>query len=212
MRACERNLQAYLATHDLAHLERGPIPFPSAPEIKRIIDKPTINKIMPSSIRPPLALSAASPEEKGFAEARMLPLAYRNVIELTPGERWESAVLPASSGWWKMETTGDVGTAGVTLEMVSAASGKLLTKIRPTKVPRGEWRAAYVRAPSEPAILKARLSAPGQVLGFSEPIEMPSGSYWAWQLCRQGKWFVLLGLILWIGREVWDYRLRRVSR
>ncbi|HRE84150.1 MAG TPA: hypothetical protein PLN52_24105 [Opitutaceae bacterium] len=212
MRACERNLQAYLATHDLAHLERGPIPFPVASELKRIIDKPTIGPIMPSSIRPPLPLSAASPEQKPFTEARILPLAYRKVIELAPGEHWESAVVSPSSGWWKIETTGDVGTAGATFEMVSAATGKVLAKIRPTKIPRGEWRAAYVPAPSEPAILKAQLAAPGQILGFSEPIEMAAGSYWAWQLCRQGKWFVLLGLGLWIGREVWDYRRRRAER
>ncbi len=96
----------------------------------------------------------------------------------------------------KFETAGAAGTPGTTLELRDAATGIPLASIVPDQTPGDTWRAAYVRAPAGAFVIHARTPDAARWLAFSEPIELASGSYWAWQLTKNGRLVATLALVL----------------
>lgn len=185
----EANVQAFLLTNDERHLKQGAIPFPWPNWLRDQLRNPTISRILPASVRTPVAV-------EGFPEFDMDRLPYRPIKRMSAGARWESSTLPAGKGWWKIETTGDLGysAADASLTLVSATNGAVLATIAPTKPASDHWRAAYVRVPTEPfrivAIAKGNAS-----FAFSQPVAMGPLSYWVFRLLKEGQ-LLLLGSLL----------------
>lgn len=184
------SVRAYLLTGDESHLKEGAIPFPWPSWLRDQLRNPTIARILPASVRPPLPL-------EGFAEFDREQLPFRPIKRVADGGRWESATLPAGRGWWKIETRGiDSGIPGgaASLTLVSAATGSILAKVAPTSPAANDWRAGYVRVPREPFRVVATAQGTA-VLAFSQPVAVSSLSYWTSRLLPQGRW-VLLGSLL----------------
>lgn len=187
----EQNVRQFLLTGSFASVQPGSLPYPSADDLARILRRPPVRAILPAVIRPPLAL-----EE--FAESVTTPappLLHRRIrAQLETGE-WRSAPLPMGNGWWMFETAGHPGEGGSTLELISATDARTLAVIEPSRLPGNSWRAAYVPAPREPAVLRARVTGNAQWLAISEPVEISTLGYRAWQLAKQGRWVMFIGLL-----------------
>ncbi len=197
--AAERSVQAFVLTDDYATFAQSPLPFPLPDWLARILRRPDIRAVLPTSVRAPLRLehfsTAPTPPAPDLWERRTHSLT-------TPGE-WRSAPLPpASLAWWKIETTGPAFAPGpasppLALSLSSAASSA--APIAPTRPPHPEeWRAAYVPAPRGPATLLARTDAPDRWLAFTEPVEMSALSYRTRQLAQHGTWLLVGGLLGWL--------------
>lgn len=187
--ASEQNVRAFVLTGAFPSTERGAVPFPSADELARILRRPAVRALLPASVRAPLpaeglSLSAITPAP---------PLTHRPIhAQLAPGE-WRSGPLPGGEGWWIFETAGQLDRPGSTLELISAADGRVLAAIRPSKPPGNSWRAAYVPAPEEPAVIRARTADAAHWLAVSEPVEMSGLSYRTWRLVQHSRWLVAVG-------------------
>lgn len=117
---------------------------------------------------------------------------------------WRSEPISAKlKGWLQFETAGDIGRPGITLELRDAATDRRLGEIRPTRSPNGGWRAAYVRTPRAPFVVVANDSSPVGWLGFGAPVEMASGSYWAWQCMKNGLLLAIAGALLALVLGLW---------
>jgi hypothetical protein len=202
---------AYLALGDRTDLLHDDIPYPSADGLIERLNHTGIRERLPASIRPPLAMKAATasaaftenlatlrsfdgrPPRNGLSPATSpLPShptwgSFGKDGVATTCE-WRSAPLTATlGGWLKFETAGDLGRDGVALELRDASTDALLATVRPTKVPGDAWRAAYVRAPRGPFVVVARDASPERWLAFSAPVEMSNLSHAAWVLVKNGK-------------------------
>lgn len=205
--AMEHNLSAFVLTGDLTRLAEEPRAFPAPEDLAHVLREPTVRARLPVSIAPPIDL----PEVAGRAEDPLPPLVHRDIRVVDRAGEWRSAALPAApGGWWKIETAGHLGEPGTRLQLVAAADGRVLGVIAPTKPAAGSWRAAYVPAPREPAVLVARLDDPQRWFAFSEPIALSTASHAAWRLAKYGDRIAALGLGL--GVALWLVRPRRIAR
>ena len=212
---CEINVRNYLYTGNEKFLDHEEIPYPGAIAFLERIKIPVLRQRLPMTVRPPLQVIAASStfiSASGnvlYAPAPGLspttpPLTYRRTWgsyvgpETTASEvEFMSAPLRAPlGGYLKFEISGDVSDSGNHLELRDAFTGAKLTSIRPDKAPGATWRAAYVPAPSDKFVIYARAAKGAKPFAFSEPIEMPAGSYWAWVLNKNGALIAVLAAVM----------------
>jgi hypothetical protein len=207
--ACERNIQGYLLTNDPAYLSKKPvheIPFFAGEPLARVLAQPEIRKIMPAGVRPPVPLEAGG-WLAGFHEGGVGPLtpplaprrAWGSFGSKGDGGPafWESALIPASAfAFWRIDVAGALGMPGTSLQVISGRTGAVIADIRSGGDAGGAWRAAYVRAPREPARVVARSDSPSTWFAFGAPVEMSWLSYWSMQLTGQGTHLLAAGLAL----------------
>jgi hypothetical protein len=200
----ERNVGTFVLTDDYAWLEKQQpsLPFPFADWLARELRNPILRRLLPASVRAPIAVPqlGSTPDRP----AEVPPLGNRPTRLVRSGETWQSAALPPSGGYWKIETAGDLGRNGAVLDIVAADGQRVLGSLAPSKVSGNTWRAAYVRAPREPAFLRAQVEAPAQWIAFSEPVSMSTLSYRVWRFTQQAQWLGLVAAgalvaLLWLG-------------
>jgi hypothetical protein len=198
----DANTAAYLATGNDRYLD-GDIPYPGKNSFMERISYPEIRGILPASIRAPLQLSGRADPAGSFAAgafapgtpARVSP-AWGSYTAAGAAARgvWRSAPLPAEphGGYWQIDVTGGLGRrAGLSLQMVSAASGRPLASIAPADPDPAAWTRLYLPAPRQAVRLVARDASPFAWFGFGAPVEMASLSYWAMRLASAG-WVMAL--------------------
>ena len=208
-RNAEDYTRGYIATGDPAQLAFQDVPYPTDGLIERL-SHPALRALLPQSVRLALPLRPAAAAngvflENNASQLHLLTEPRHGLAPATPplpsrptwgsfnatgaaatGE-WTSAPLTAPlGGWLVFETAGQIGEPGVALELRDAQTHALLADVRPSKVPRNVWRAAYVRAPREPFVVVARDGDTQRWLAFSAPAEMSSLSYLGWQAAKNG--------------------------
>ncbi|PTX92588.1 hypothetical protein DB354_14775 [Opitutus sp. ER46] len=194
------NVRMFLRTDDQEAFAREPkLPFPHTDWLIRLLRNPTIRRIMPASVRAPIEVPGLRNDGSLAAVPTLATLWPDAARVVTAGQTWRSPALSADHGWWKIETAGDVGQSGTTFELVSARTGALLARIAPSKPAGAHWRAAYVRCPSEPAILVAHVATPARWVGFSEPVWVSPLSYRTWRLTAHAPLLAGASYILFAG-------------
>ena len=212
---CEINVRNYLYTGNEKFLDHEEIPYPSAIAFLERIGIPALRQRLPVTVRPPVKVIAASSTfisagvQILYSPAPGLspntpPLTYRRTWGSYAGEgapandiEFMSAPLRAPfGGYLKFEISGDVTASGNQLELRDAFTGERIATIRPDKAPGASWRAAYVPAPAEKYVIHARGAKGAPPFAFSEPVEMPAGSYWAWILNKNGQLIASIALAL----------------
>lgn len=212
----EAHMRGFLATDNLAELRFDNIPYPNADALAERLSHPSVRALQPAVMRVPLPMSPATPGQSGFFENQVpqLLMAHAPRTGLTPNTgalpahkswgsfgptgaagtgEWRSAPMVSPLGaWLKIETAGQAGEPGVSLELHDAKTGAVLTTVRPDRVPGETWRAAYVRAPKQPFVLVAQDHDPARWIAFGAPIEVGNLSYLAWQLTKNGLLIVYL--------------------
>ena len=210
---CELNVRNYLYTGDKSFLKHDEIPYPGADSFLYRLNQPALRAVLPATVRPPLPLTVAhasfvpsDPQNLYPPGTGLTPLAPPLTHRVTWGSftpndlvtprEFTSAPLRVPAGWLKFEVAGATGEPGVILELRDAATSLPITSIRPDKPPGAAWRAVYVPAPSKAFVLYARAPDAARWLAFSEPVLMGGGSYWAWQLSKNGQLVATLALAL----------------
>jgi hypothetical protein len=211
---CEINVRNYLYTGDTSYLDHDEIPYPGAGSFLVRIGLPSLRALMPATVRPPLPLP---PQRSTFVSSDLKqlhapiaglapatpPLAHRITWGsftpddlVSPREFTSAPIRVSSAGWLKFETAGDTDASGVILELRDATTGVPLGSIAPDKSPGNTWRAAYVPTPDAAFVVYARAPDAARWIAFSEPVLMGGGSYWAWQLSKNGRLIALCALAL----------------
>jgi hypothetical protein len=219
LQANEINVRGFLITGKFADTNRTSLPYPSADSLAQRLDNPWIRRILPASVRMPIALDPTNSNSNFSTDAvapDIAPLSYRKVWgsfgHAAPGHGvdWQSKVLMPSHGFWKFEVVGDLISPGCSLQLISENTHQILADIRPDRSDRKNWQSVYVRAPAEVCILVAHDERVGGWFAFSEPVEVATGSWLTRQLIHQ--WIILLtagffitftsiGMIFWKSRE-----------
>ena len=205
----ERHTRAYVLTGEASWLKEGHIPYPNAYDLKQVIDHEEIRKMLPASVRQPVAVPGMDSPAAGFANPG-LPEA----IATSPGSAtigsfgaagttsvgiWESGPLPSPHfGYWLLPTVTDApGAAGLHLEIDDGSTTHPieLAAANDPRLPGPNWNLAVLPAPPATSRLRAIDASHGAWLGLAAPVEMATGSYWAWQVARQGLPLFWIGLI-----------------
>jgi hypothetical protein len=213
--------RAYLDTRNLAYLESKDIPYPGPDSFVYRLNLPELSRLLPTTEAPQMILEPGNDLE-GFQraiEARALPWnenadtgmiiglskpshgsqppfhrAYWSSTvsdaKIAHGE-WHAAMGPKSHGWLLFALRSSVGG---TLEIRDQATGKLISELRSTR--ENEWTLVSAHAPSQPFVLRSRLSKADQSLSFTEPVLMPTLSFVAWQISANGRYVQAAGLAL----------------
>ncbi len=211
----ESRTRAYLATGRRSHLESDQIPYPGAGAYSERLAHEELQRLLPASVRLPLALTEGS--NTGFLSTNFSKL-YRQtsptglagetpeplhgVVRGSQGDdrtaRWESGpVRPSHHAWLVFSVAGSVSTPGTSLRLLDATTRETLAYAVPAAgFAPGEWRDAYVLMPSKPFLITAEDATPGDWIAFREPVEMARWSRWAAQLTAQGAGVSLLGGVL----------------
>ena len=220
----EGTVRDYLATGDEAYLVHEPIPYPVSGAFLERMHVPALHDFLPASVRRPLPLAGANPSgafssrdtracwSAGPVEAAAGGSRASCISPKTPqlrnrvvwgsfgsaGEgRWQSRpVQPEGAGWLRFEVAGSAATPYASLELRDAGTGKLLARVVPRKVPGDAWRTVYVPEPSAPFVVAAADDGPEHWIAFTEPVEIPRLSYWAWRAVRNGVWVAAAALSL----------------
>ena len=212
---CEINVRNYLYTGNETFLDHEEIPYPGAVSFLQRISLPALRSRLPVTVRPPLKITTASstfipsdlkaiyPPAPGLTPSTP-PLAYRRTwgsyvadnATATDLEFTSAPLRAPFGGYLKFEITGNVSAPGNYLQLRDAFTGETIATIQPNKVPGTSWRAAYVPAPSEKFVIAARAAKGASPFAFSEPVEMTTGSYWAWILNKNGQLIASIALAL----------------
>ena len=118
-------------------------------------------------------------------------------------------IIPSEAGWLKFFVAGQPGQPGASLELLDAATGSTIAEVLPNRLPGDTWRPAYVRIPTRPYVIAAKVDASDRWLAFSEPVTVGTLSYLAWRGVRYGQLLagIAAGLAVFAGVcAVWDAR------
>jgi hypothetical protein len=224
----ESNTRFFLASGDEAFLRHPEIPYPDAASLAEVLRMPPIRRLLPASVRLPLALTTAA--TTGFADAdtrgpQNQPPYPKENDGLSPNTApldearfhgsygaepavWRSQ--PVSSpvrGWLQFLVAGDLGRTGLSLTLSDPTTGRVLATVKPDHVPGEGWHNAFVRAPSGPFVVEARVDRPNAWFAFADPVEMGRWSHAAWRATRwAGTITLAAGLIFLVAlmAEAWS--------
>jgi hypothetical protein len=196
--AYEHDVAGYVASGDSRFLQ-GPIPYPAAAPLARMLDLPELRAILPTSVAPPLELKTRSGdftiERVPFGQD---PMAGRRLLSAHSSadrvRRWESQALTSpGGGYWQFLLQGTPGIA--VLEVRDVATQRLLGSVRWSPAKAGGWSAATIRAPEGAVTLDAACPA-GSTFSFYGPVRMSAPSLWAMRLAEHGPWLVAAGALV----------------
>ena len=202
--ASEKNVRSYVADGRFETTDSGTLPYPSATALASMLEQPAIRRILPASGRAPLAVEERSVSDISFARGAASPatpplMLRKNWGSFTAGGPaaqgiWRSQPLPgAHGGFWQFEIAGDLGQPGLSLQLISAATGAVLAEVRPAKQAGDSWHSVRIRAPRETCVMVARDDSSTGWFAFSEPVEVADGSWLADKLAQNASWFLIIG-------------------
>jgi hypothetical protein len=199
--------RAFMATNDRRVFETQPDGNRLVPNVDAdvwFLDHPAIRAILPACAREPLPLAPAqitsnafirngwllatadAPTETSWGSYSAQQAAARGMFESQP-------VRSSSLPYLEIPVAGDLGTEGLSLELVELNSGKV-TEVRPSVPPGGEWVNVRVRAPAGEFKVVARDDSDTRWFAFKEPREMGAWSFWTLRLLACWKYFIILGV------------------
>ena len=209
--------RAFMATDDEQVLHtrfRGDLPYPDTAVLASLLRDQDIRRILPACAREPLTVASAGNSDGAFV-VNGSSLTNRDA----PGERcWGSfsgagarargtfesaAVGPGAFPYLEIPVAGDLGEAGLSLELVGLKTGKV-TAVAPKTVPGEKWANVVVKTPAEEFKIMARDDSDTKWFAFKEPREMGWLSYWSRQMLKTCRCCLLAGgvCLIW-GLAVW---------
>ncbi len=224
----EANTRAYLRSGDIADLKKGTIPYPGAEALVQRLRHEAIRKILPASVRAPLALSASESDASGFGSdavspERPAPRGWPVVGSFTEtgapatGEWQSDPVAPGTFNYWLLPLAADSNeSTGLSLHL-EHADGRPADILIPgswRKTFAGtSWRKAVISAPDGPVRLLAQDRSADGWIGFGAPVEMATLSCWSYRLGRAGLvlFWVGAGIVVVVGSPVLALARRMMS-
>ena len=111
------------------------------------------------------------------------------------GEFQSQALSSSGLPYLEIEVAGDLGEAGLSLELVDLVTGRRTEVLPPNKV-GGQWEACFVRAPAGAFRIIARDASRTGWFAFKAPREVGRLSFWAVVMVRIWPGVLLVGMAL----------------
>jgi hypothetical protein len=197
----EVNTARYLLTGDPSSLVDQPrfhIPAPFADSLITVLASPTLRKVLPVSIRAPLAIKPA--ESFGFspgATPSELPtLPHRSVLgswsadKALPRSEYLSCPISSSFQWLVFDIAG--GGAGISLEILPSKGPVIPISLGGQS---SGWKTVVVEAPRAPFRLHATDRSEHGWLAFSLPRELAGGGYYIRRILSGNLFVLVLGMV-----------------
>ena len=190
------NVRDYVRTKDFSHLNQPflHIPYPDPKRLRSLLDNPTINAMLPISVRAPLPVIPNMHEEGLYLGGAPAPLldpaglntygSYSDGAYSATSSRYDSPILHTRFPYIKVSvTTGSTNIQGLRLYMAQAKESAVLEK----RVPLDHslypnWSDRYIATPVSDFQLKATTTSNANWLAFSAPVESGRLSMYAHRL------------------------------
>jgi hypothetical protein len=202
LRPLEKSIRAYVATGDKRYLTNSEnlSAYPDIDRLATLLDDPSIRKILPASVRSPIAIT---PEiATGFVGDGVWPAVEReeyakswgcfSEMQHAPEKLFRSQPFVTAFPYLRIEVAGQLGkTADVSLETPRhevtqlAISGKWVDP---------GWRLGFINVRGTQVRLVAQDKDPSRWIGFREPREIGWLSMAAYRLANRGKLLVRIGI------------------
>lgn len=174
-------------------------------EWQRLLRDPDFRRLLPGSIRLPLAVAPAPGQERSVFSAAGVPaLPGRDDLPAlgtwsreggaTAGE-FVSAPLETSAGMLQIRVAGELQGPATGL-VLRTAQGRDIGPLESPGPAKERWRRVNFPAPTGPFQIVAQAAVPGRWLAFTEPEELARGSWIAGKLAASWLAWLAGGLIL----------------
>jgi hypothetical protein len=176
------NVRAYLQTNDAGHLLNkayGDLPYPSGEVLLERLKSASIRRVMPPSVRRPVAVFADhSPEMTSALPDGLSPPPYTDVFSsdsIATRQKdapWRSAIQPdSSSRLLRFRVAGDLSEKSQHLRLVvKSASGE--AAVTPDAAAGLRWKTINVFRPPGEWWIEATDTNPGAWFAFTAPVEL----------------------------------------
>jgi hypothetical protein len=193
VKATERHrLADFIRTGDLAALRRAPeeLPYISADALAGFLSHPGMRRLLPVSLRPPLAIQAVAGETRGFARTPPYDL---------PGKPEDATAWHAARGPAKFVSEPLPADCLPVLYLTFAGSPELSpgvlylesvegrrTALQIARFRGDRWQTAHLPLPARSAVrLVVELPPGDHWLAFADPVEMGRGSWYVYNLLKR---------------------------
>lgn len=200
--------RAFLTTDDLNALQHEPTESRIVPNLEAevwLLRHPVVRSILPACARQALPVVPKEDGDHAFSRNGW------DLIEPDPateiswgcysakgfGARGTFESLPVRMSalpYLEIPVAGDLGQAGLSLELVEISTGKS-TPIRPTRSAGRQWLNAYVAAPAGEFKIVGHNSDETKWFAFKAPREMGLLSFWSMRLLSGWKYLLLAGIV-----------------
>lgn len=199
LRAAEVNVARYLATGDDRLLQTGPIPYPSPSAFITFIQRSSLRELLPTSVRPPLALpvegtrgfrpalaNALDGLPSGFAPSPTASFltSWNPIRPEAKDAEWTSQKQWATTQWLRFNVAGAGPHAE--LEIRDGLTLAVLGRFEPPLDSTDEWTGFHVRVPAHGFVVAAKVARGTGWLAFGGPAEVPALSYLALRAAQSG--------------------------
>lgn len=194
-----KNDDMVFANRDLRDL-----PDVYVPELVFLLRLKEIRSLLPACARDPLKVVPANASASAFVPGGVrldkpdppTEFCLGSYSTNGPAARgtFESAPMTSSLPYLQIQVAGDLGSPGLSLELVELASGKV-SEVRPNREPRGQWLNVDVKAPQGRFKIVARDDSSTGWFAFKEPREMGRLSFWAEKIVGIGKYALAAGCL-----------------
>jgi hypothetical protein len=206
-------MRTFLVTDDAAHLQLAEdCNFIPIGEQARLLRNPSIRRILPAAVRDSLKVVREENGDQSFVRNGYALSEAEPPAEISWGSyaadgakgRGQFQSLPvkkSSLPFLEIPVAGDLGEAGLSLELVDTASGQT-TQVKPRHHAGGRWLNVYVKAPAGDFRVIARDKSETGWFAFKEPREIGRLSLWAMRLLAAWKTILAVGfgcLVLSVG-------------
>ncbi len=198
----EVNTARYILTGDPSSLVDKPefdIPHPSADFLMNVLSNPVLRKVLPASIRAPLAIEPS--ESSGFSPGAIPPglpvLPHRSVWGSWCADKglarsdYLSQPVSTSFQWLIFDIAG--GGPGISLEILPSGAAAIPIDLGGQS---NGWHNVLVEAPRVPFRLHATDGDEHGWIAFSLPRELAAGGYYVRLLCSANLLVLIFGLIV----------------
>lgn len=185
-------VRAYLKSGDSSVLQNRTwpeIPYPVATVLQDRLDRPALQKILPPSVRRPVALRPTPDSEIGSVPPALLPTSFSIAFSTQSPNganavHWRSVDQPATTlPLLRFRIAGDLGGAGRQLQLtVNSATGEVA--VVPDSVPGERWKNVTIARPAGTWWVEARDNDPNGWFAFTEPVELTRGTQIAEKLVK----------------------------
>ncbi len=211
------NVRAFMATDDISRLEGKrdeEIPYPCPYHLAGILKNQQIEKLLPASVRRPLAIPYEARGQSAFIRGGISPeMSKPEDFENVFGSWFEDGAggegvfesLPARAPalpWLRFELAGFSHGDGLELKLCPV-EGSEARVVAVGNIEPGEWKNVTVRSPRGEFILVASDRRPDAWFAFKEPVELGELSVAAEFLASIGPFVLLFGLIITVSSAIW---------
>lgn len=189
------------------HQDATKLPYPFAGRLALLASHPAIRSVLPPSMRKPLRL-VPDTGCSGFRQERLVtpPGTQPETVWVSSADQasFESRPLESRFSVFRLQFKGSPTLHGPFLALRAEDGSESAVEVR--AVAGDRWQTVHLSAPAGVSKVRliARIGGQGQVLSFTEPIEIGRYASYARWLCKRGQGLFYAGLFVSAAGLLWS--------